>query len=210
VKATIYHTLLRYTAILENHLSQPFPQKPHSLSIAVTPNFVMDMKELLQLFDDILTEEYSPDHLMIRCLSPPSHTTSPSPSNASSVTLIHDFKDSDDVPKDSDGCITCDFCGGDIFQSFFECYHCVERKTLGKSEVDERGESFMICAGCYVEGRSCKCGKMDAVQCQPFDNLEQLRCKAFCALNKFTQDNGFLLALDEKPLVFLYWIVSCC
>jgi hypothetical protein len=162
----------------------------------------MDMKNLVRLFDDILIEEYSPDHLKIHCLSSPqSHAVSPSPSNASSVTLTHDGKDGANVSKDPDGRIVCDFCGGDIFQSFFECNRCVER-PLEDSEKDEHAESYVVCAGCYVEGRSCPCGEMDAKQRQPFDELLQLRQDASDALSHFVQDTTSLLARDKPPLVF--------
>lgn len=164
----------------------------------------MDIKALLGLFEDILTEEYSPDHSTIPYqLSPQPHIASPGPSNASSATSTHYGKDCD-VPKDPDGHITCDFCGGDVFQSFFECHYCVEQCTLDDSKMDERGESYVLCAGCYVEGRSCSCGRMVAMQRQPFDNLLRLRDKTLKALHMFTQDANFLSALKRKPLVMFF------
>jgi len=193
VKSTVYHTLLRYTNELEISYTS---QKTHSSPL---PNLVMDIKALLGLFEDILVEEYSPDCSTIPCQSSPRpHTASPSPSNASSVTLTHDDKDCD-VPQDPDGRITCDFCGGDVFQSFFECRCCVEQNMLDDREMDEQSESYVVCAGCYVEGRSCSCGKMIAMQRQPFDNLLQLRHKTIKALHIFTQDTSFLSALKQKP-----------
>ena len=165
-----------------------------------------DIKALLGPFEDILIEEYSPDHSTIPCQSSPQpQAASPSPSNASSVTVTPDNKNCDAL-KDPDGHITCDFCGGDIFQSFFECRYCVEQNTSDDSEMDE---TYVVCAGCYVEGRSCSCGRMVAMQRQPFDNLLQLRHKTFKVLHMFTQDARFLSDLKQKPLViFFHWIVS--
>jgi len=160
------------------------------------------MKGLLRLFDDILLEEYSPDNSMIPCSSSAqSHAASPSPSNVSSVTLTQSGKGVDDH-------ITCDFCGADIFQSFFECSHCVEQNPLEGSETDERGESYVVCAGCYVEGRSCSCGRMNAVQRQPFDNLLCLRRNALHALHTLTRDDSFLSASKQEPSVSHLLVLS--
>jgi hypothetical protein len=68
--------------------------------------------------------------------------------------------------------LTCDFCGGDIFQSFLECRSCV---VGGKAAY---GHGFVICPGCYAEGRSCKCTSMVPMQFDSFDNLLQARERA--------------------------------
>lgn len=65
---------------------------------------------------------------------------------------------------------TCDFCGADVFQSFFECRKC----TTSQSGSSDHG-SYVVCAGCYVEGRSCKCLIMEPMQCRPFDDLLSVR-----------------------------------
>ncbi|KAI0721127.1 hypothetical protein C8T65DRAFT_786041 [Cerioporus squamosus] len=44
--------------------------------------------------------------------------------------------------------LACDFCGADIFQSFFECQRC-------RGEDEEKahiGDGLLICPACYVEG----------------------------------------------------------
>jgi hypothetical protein len=176
------------------------PAVDHRLGLA------KDMKQLLQLFDDILVEEYSPDHQKIVCSSSSQpHAPSPTPSNSSVMTLVQ----VGDVSRDLDCHVVCDFCGADIFQSFFECGHCVERNTSECNGVDERSGSCVVCAACYVEGRSCQCKNMDAMQLQPFDNLLELRHKAFHALHEFTQDASFLLALERKPSVPFLYGLSC-
>lgn len=60
---------------------------------------------------------------------------------------------------------TCDFCGADIFQSFFEC------GTCNTEDGNEAAGGILICTGCYVEGRTCLCGVMDPVQLRPFQSL---------------------------------------
>lgn len=128
-----------------------------------------ELRGILEAFDAILVEECGPDHKRITILSDNPQTSrlpSPSPSNASSATLIMGEKD--------DG-ITCDFCAADIFQGFFECRSCVEGAP-GRENL--RGDSCDICPGCYIEGRTCRCGSMDPVQCRPFEDLLRDRRRA--------------------------------
>jgi hypothetical protein len=54
-----------------------------------------------------------------------------------------------DEPLDNNSRVECDFCGADIFQSFFECGEC---------------DGFVICPGCYVDGRLCRCSAMTPMQ----------------------------------------------
>jgi hypothetical protein len=72
--------------------------------------------------------------------------------------------------------LTCDFCGADIFQSFFEC------KTCTKSEYQDIGDGFVVCAGCYAEGRCCQCEVMIPTLCYPFQRLLEHRVAAVNAL----------------------------
>ncbi|CAK5277382.1 unnamed protein product [Mycena citricolor] len=87
------------------------------------------------------------------------------------------------------GSLSCDFCGLDIFQSFFEC-----------------GEAcnVVICPGCYLEGRICKCGDaMIAKQIRPFDELMRVRQQAADSLLdsdlEFDCEAG-LLSQEENAL----------
>ncbi|EJU05318.1 hypothetical protein DACRYDRAFT_46045 [Dacryopinax primogenitus] len=70
--------------------------------------------------------------------------------------------------------ISCDFCGAEIFQSYFECRECDQEKK----------ESVSICSTCYVEGRSCVCDFMEPVTVQPFSLLLSVRNKAVDVLNR--------------------------
>lgn len=66
----------------------------------------------------------------------------------------------------------CDFCGADIFQSFFECRKCVRSSEGDKLSI---GDGLLICPSCYVTGRTCRCGHMQAAQVRPFEDLFQAR-----------------------------------
>jgi hypothetical protein len=62
--------------------------------------------------------------------------------------------------------IICDFCGCDVFQSFFECSKCIP------SGGAPRGcKGYAICPPCYVEGRSCRCIVMEPMQVSSFNKL---------------------------------------
>jgi hypothetical protein len=86
---------------------------------------------------------------------------------------------------------TCDFCGADVFQSFFECRKC----TAGQSGPSDHG-SYVVCPGCYVEGRSCKCLIMEPMQCRPFDDLLSVRRQTVKALQA-----GGLQTVELEPWV---------
>ncbi|KAF5373885.1 hypothetical protein D9758_000647 [Tetrapyrgos nigripes] len=96
-----------------------------------------------QVFDDVLLQEYDPGHATMHFVS----------------------KRHDDVCD-----LSCDFCGADIFQSYFGCLDCVP------AEAWEDG--CVICPGCYIEGRSCRCGKMEPVQFRDFSALKKVRISA--------------------------------
>ncbi|KAG8900492.1 hypothetical protein FRB99_006020 [Tulasnella sp. 403] len=85
---------------------------------------------------------------------------------------------------------SCDFCGADIFQSFFQCKECSE------FENNMEGETYHICATCYVEGRSCVCRVMSPVQHRPFEVLLDVRNNA---AGLYHQDADFD-AIDKEFL----------
>jgi len=74
-------------------------------------------------------------------------------------------------PQLADEIHTCDFCGADIFQNYFKC--------LGKKQGEE---DFIVCPGCYVEGRTCACQNMERRERQSFDVLLIARWDALQAL----------------------------
>lgn len=142
VKSTIYHTLRR---IIKQGKRNRDRLDSSASSLNVNTTSILDT--LLHLFDSILKEEYTQEHRDIPTLSE------------------IDTEDDCDIEQ-----LACNFCGCDIFQSFFECTTCV--KVAGQKRV-ARGAGFNICPGCYVEGRSCQCEVMSPVQCRlPADLLK--------------------------------------
>ncbi|KAK0503539.1 hypothetical protein EDD18DRAFT_1063806 [Armillaria luteobubalina] len=74
------------------------------------------------------------------------------------------------IPCDEDVHVICNFCGANIFQSFFECCTCVHSSSKSSTSVP-LGSGYALCSACYSKGRSCRCETMEAVQCQPFKAL---------------------------------------
>lgn len=183
---------------LEDFSRSPSPISPQTISRQLTQKSEKDSKyrticdrlgKLLEIFDKIIVEEYteSADCEQRSSFSRTAHPQSPG----------------DDIPPSSqasspasagDG-LTCDFCGADIFQSFFECKKCVSTKRnssegTGMSVIALMTEStpemdhVLICPCCYVEGRSCLCGVMTAVQRLSTDRLIEDRNRAASLLNQ--------------------------
>lgn len=143
-----------------------------------------DLGRTLAAFDHILIEEYSPDHLPMPHLS-----------RRSSRTLALARSKKNELHEG----ITCDFCGADIFQSFFECPKCVDEETSDAGLEN----SFAVCSGCYVEGRSCKCTDMYPVQCRPFRDLLRDRAAALDALTAYWKNHSRPLTFSNEEYVLL-------
>jgi hypothetical protein len=107
-----------------------------------------DVQTLLELFQEIIQEEYHPD----------------------AEILDHIIREFSPEVYDTNGyaAFSCDFCGADIFLSFFCCRDC----TLPEEKPSSVSDGLHICPGCYAEGRSCRCeGLMEPVQCWPLQIL---------------------------------------
>ena len=117
-------------------------------------DLVSSIQELLVVFERILAEEESNNH---------SNDASPDEANITEN-------------------ITCDICGADIFQGFFECRTCVE--------VDSTEEGYIVCPGCYVEGRSCKHQIMQPMQRRPFKSLLNARDEAIQVVDMYERRCG--------------------
>lgn len=139
------------------------------------PTSAEHLKQLVTLFDDILAGELS----ISRDSMP--HV---SQSGVSHTDDLH-----------------CDFCGADIFQSFFECDSCLPASSSGASAILPIGDGLVLCPSCYVEGRTCRCEDMQPVQCRPFKELLELRDRAIRAIERIDSDyinvHGYLF---EQPL----------
>lgn len=144
------------------------------------------IQTLLKLFDEVLREEYSSRHSSLEHIftdnSSSGWSLTSSPSRSSRIRIAppssHDSKDQDQDQRISCN-MACDFCGADIFQSFFECRKCraVEQERP-KAEILP-GDGLLVCPGCYIEGRSCVCEIMEPMQCRPFEVLLQDRNRAY-------------------------------
>ena len=83
----------------------------------------------------------------------------------------HGSLDTVDIQQDYP---TCDFCGSCLFLSSFSCRRC-SQETSGH---------VLICAGCYVEGRSCHCDDMNPVRLGNFQDVLRDRNNAVGSLTK--------------------------
>ncbi|KAL0581529.1 hypothetical protein V5O48_000458 [Marasmius crinis-equi] len=89
--------------------------------------------------------------------------------------------------------LQCDFCGADIFQSFLYCNRCVQERT----EAIE--DSFILCPGCYVEGRSCKCGELIPAQKHRFGDLLEVRRGCQGAVKRCWERNENMRKVQWTP-----------
>ncbi|KAL5511133.1 hypothetical protein ACEPAH_4348 [Sanghuangporus vaninii] len=131
---------------------------------------VKDVRTLLYIYNKILKEEHQGDYqceMRIRRSSSGQSSSCPAvehtvvgvPSIPAPAMLYHDG-------------LTCDFCGADIFQSFFECRRCSNGE-----------DNLIVCPGCYIEGRTCDCTIMTPTQQFPMDLLFGVQNKAQRLLN---------------------------
>ncbi|KAH6918370.1 hypothetical protein BKA70DRAFT_1246998 [Coprinopsis sp. MPI-PUGE-AT-0042] len=151
VKSTIFCALRAQTKELEQlhpgfgtstrgKKKRGFTGKPNSKSYAL----IQSLQKLVGVFREIVAQEYSgKDH----------------------KTLAHSIGELNDE-QTMEHRIVCDFCGGDIFQAFFECGTCV-----GVKDSNGHADAYTICPACYVDGRSCHCLTMHPRHCFPHKEL---------------------------------------
>ncbi|KAL0063745.1 hypothetical protein AAF712_009302 [Marasmius tenuissimus] len=151
VKATIYHTLQRWTKELREQNKNT--------------NLAKNLTTVTALYDSILRAEYCSQHQIMDTIK----------SNSADPDL------------------QCDFCGADVFQSFFYCKGCVQEQT----KVIE--DSFILCPGCYIEGRTCKCGTLKPGQLRPFSDLLAARTASHAVLRHFWNTNKAIQATPLTP-----------
>ena len=155
----MFHSLRYYINELEDALHNPKEVgKKKRREIAV-------LEMLVPLFERVLREEFGESEYITYdavCDSSSSAdgdgALSPTPSGSGSTRDQY----------------TCDYCGADIFQSFFKCETCCV-VPASDGRVDD---ALVICATCYVEGRSCKCGDMTPTQRYRTETLLDERNKA--------------------------------
>lgn len=176
IKSTIYHAVQRQTVDLESigwkrlrakESGEGDPAKSQLLKTQ-EETCVRTLTLLLKLFQYVLNEEFHPGWKQMKRLDATTSTA-------------------------ADLEISCDFCGCDIFQSFFECAKC----TLPD------GANYYICIRCYVEGRACKCQSMQPTQVRSFQDLLQTQSKAIKVLAAYGNDSQPLNFGTEHRTLFV-------
>ncbi|KAF9642261.1 hypothetical protein BDM02DRAFT_3273532 [Thelephora ganbajun] len=82
----------------------------------------------------------------------------------------HGLLDSVDLQRP----LTCSFCGSCLFLSCFFCRGCSQ----------PGGVPVLLCAGCYIEGRSCRCDVMNPIRLGDFSDALRDRNNAVNSLSK--------------------------
>jgi hypothetical protein len=96
----------------------------------------------------------------------------------------------------------CDFCGADIFQSFFRCSTCMIQEDDDAGAGESR--SFYLCACCYAEGRSCICRNMEPRRrLRSYTALLATRNEAF-QRRLISTSSSLPEVIDEKYVIFSY------
>ncbi|KAI0064565.1 hypothetical protein BV25DRAFT_1881865 [Artomyces pyxidatus] len=151
IKSTIHHTLLHHTAQLENASMSEDTASEDMNSSEVDPlRIALELERLLELFQEIMVDEYHPRPDSLRRIV---------------TTFNHEAHTSGRYEA-----YTCDFCGSDIFLSFFLCQSCAPPSPLDSMSPGP-ADGIHICPGCYSEGRTCRCRSMTPVQSWPVEVL---------------------------------------
>lgn len=147
------------------HASSSAQPKGVALLPEIFSEVLTTLIRLLSFLNEILIEEWSPDHQKLKHLP------------ADSAHELH----------------SCDFCGADIFQSFFACSKCSD---------SDYGSEFICCSGCYVEGRSCICGpaSMEPYQRWRFDDLVLELNVAANIINKYQVPGDRIPQINSKAI----------
>lgn len=189
VKQIVYRSLIQATADLKT-APMELASSGDKHGQAVVQKLAKSVRDLIQLMDYIIHDEFTPDHRSLPTIlnddkesitpSSPFSTILRSPSKRQ--TMLSKRSQANlrlhiDLP-DKHCNFACDFCGADVFQSFFECNACApEQDDDSESDYSDMtvdggssklGNGLILCPGCYAEGRICQCGEMHAAQCRPF------------------------------------------
>ncbi|GJE95153.1 hypothetical protein PsYK624_113340 [Phanerochaete sordida] len=180
-----------------------------------------DLADLLDMFDLVLHEEYSPEHKRLptiysRAASPTESDCDAVLSRAMTFSLRTPSKRQRKPAQKFDQAyeqneaehlanFCCDFCGSDIFQSYFECSSCrpfnaEDEDDMRSDEETRLGDGVLICPPCYVEGRTCSCTEMKPGQCRPFTDLLRDRNDAAALLSAVRRSGPPPQELQERTL----------
>lgn len=188
VKYILYRALSTMTDELRQHAANATQQA----------DTLAQIRTLIKLFDFVLHEEYSSHHHALEVLSE-GPLILRLPNNHRMSTRLETKETPPSLPVSTDGTpelpnIACDFCGSDIFQSFFECSTCHEDGP----ELAKPGHGLIICPTCYIEGRSCVCKIMAPKQYRGFSKLLEDRNLAADVLNGIVPEAQQLVVLTEQ------------
>ncbi|KAI0665328.1 hypothetical protein C8Q78DRAFT_986852, partial [Trametes maxima] len=194
-KTILYRSMLHLTELLSPAVpDRSLPQHP--------PSYALKLERLVILFDEVLHEEYAVCHSSLEhVLAENNGATTPSPSSKFLLVLRPpvgplDRQNAVWELERSTGCnLACDFCGADIFQSFFECKHCHHSEDDPEIHV---GDGLLVCPACYVEGRTCDCGNLRPAQCRPFDILLKDRNEAAFVVSTVLGDSKRMLNVVKR------------
>ncbi|KAG9226124.1 hypothetical protein CCMSSC00406_0005035 [Pleurotus cornucopiae] len=175
IKSIIFYTLLQKAS----QLRALTEGQEHGAAIAA------DLASVVDLFASILVEEYSGPTPQFDPLTPVTASSEPS-----------SFDPRCYEPKD--GCLVCDFCGADIFQTYFESENCCADSP--DTAQASKSDPFVLCSGCYAEGRLCKCQRMTLLQCYSFDDLHKELQDAIIVLETYQTKNR--LTIDAQRFDF--------
>lgn len=187
----------RVKFILYRALSKMTEELKHTGDPSAQAHTIAQIRTLIPLFDFVLHEEYTHRHKQLEVLSEgPLLLRLPNLHRMSTRLEVKEVVPP--LPTSLDGKlelpnIACDFCGADIFQSFFECSKCHE----GGPALARPGHGLIICPTCYIEGRSCDCQEMAPKQYRYFSKLLEDRNLAADALNAIISEAQRLEVLTE-------------
>ncbi|KAI9064403.1 hypothetical protein FKP32DRAFT_1611459 [Trametes sanguinea] len=227
VKTILYRSMLHLTKVLQQELGDynspspelGTPEPSPSESVGKLAECGRKLRRLVQLFDEVLHEEYSSTHAEMKHMvsyessagwmvadgsAPDDNAAGPSSSSGGRLILRPPADQRErqeeryDRSRNESFTLACDFCGADIFQSFFECNRCREPEPGVEAQI---GDGLLICPGCYVEGRSCLCDMLEPVQCRPFDTLVLDRNSAAKAISSVLPHEEHVETLEKSSIL---------
>ncbi|KAF4603831.1 hypothetical protein EYR40_001003 [Pleurotus pulmonarius] len=176
IKSIVFYTLLRRASQL-----RVFCEGTQGNGAAIAA----DLARVVGLFASILVEEYSGPAAQFDPMTPLAESSE-----------LSSFDPQRYEPKD--GCLVCDFCGADIFQTYFESEICCADSP--DTSQTSKPDPFVLCSGCYAEGRSCQCQRMTLLQCYSFNDLCKELQDAIIVLGTYQTKNQ--LKIDAQGFDF--------
>jgi len=106
------------STLLNSSLNEPFPSNEHELPLQRNRSIATILEEIykiIHVFDEILQSEWHPEMDEIPLYG--------------AQDELNALAEDAPPPSDKGPEFPCDFCGADIFQSFFECQTCVSKAS---------------------------------------------------------------------------------